>query len=187
LCAVIEQTYRASLAPTFDGLADVFTKSRRALAERVADALTPILEENHHRPLTVCHGDFRADNLFYGPAAGDTGLSVIDWQIMCRSRGVFDVAYHLSQSVTPGTRRAIEGDVLREYHAELLEHGAADYPWQTCLEDYKKCVLFCLCYPINVCGSLDLANERGLALGRMLSERSLLAIEESDAVELLPR
>jgi hypothetical protein len=170
VCTVVDQTYAASLAPVFDGLPDVFTPERRALTERVASALRPIAEESNKLTLTVCHGDFRADNLFYGPQASDTGLSVIDWQIMCRHRAVFDVAYHLSQSVTPETRRAIERDLLREYHRVLLESGATDYRWDACLEDYRKIVLYCLCYPINVCGSLDLANDRGRALGRMLLE-----------------
>jgi hypothetical protein len=186
ICTLVEQTFAASLAPTFDALADVFTKQRRTLCERTTSALTPIAEENYNRTLTICHGDFRSDNLFYGPDASDTGLSVVDWQIMCRATAVFDVAYHLSQSITPETRRAIEKDLLREYHRELLANGATDYPWETCLEHYRKSVLYCLCYPINVCGSLDLGNERGRALGRMLLERSLLAIEDCDAAELLP-
>ncbi|MDZ7684459.1 MAG: hypothetical protein U5O39_05190 [Gammaproteobacteria bacterium] len=39
--------------------------------------------------------------------------------------------------------------------------------------DYRVLCLFCLVYPVTVCGSLDLANERGRALAETMLDRNL--------------
>jgi hypothetical protein len=46
-------------------------------------------------------------------------------------------------------------------------------------------VLGCLIYPITVCGTLDLANERGQALAECMLERNLSAISDLGSAELL--
>jgi uncharacterized membrane protein len=110
----------------------------------------------------------------------------VDWQIMCRGNAVFDVAYHLTQSVTIETRRAIERPLLREYHRALEQNGVTGYSFERCWEDYRQNALFALIYPINVCGGIDLSNERGRALAEVFLDRALTAVEDLNASNTIP-
>jgi hypothetical protein len=112
---------------------------------------------------------------------------VIDWQICARGRGVFDVAYLLSQSAPPALRQAEEMRLLQTYHRALLDHGVQGYTFEECLLDYRRSILFALVYPVIVCGSLDLANARGHQLATVVLERSVAAILDLHAAELLPQ
>lgn len=50
-------------------------------------------------PVTIVHGDFRLDNMFFGTATGGLPFAVVDWQLIKRGRGVIDVAYFLAWSI----------------------------------------------------------------------------------------
>ncbi|MEA3055453.1 MAG: hypothetical protein QOD30_885, partial [Actinomycetota bacterium] len=49
-------------------------------------------------PLTLLHGDLRADNLFFTPGP-DREVVALDWQIAVTGRAAYDVGYLLAQSV----------------------------------------------------------------------------------------
>jgi hypothetical protein len=117
----------------------------------------------------------------------DAPVAFIDWQIAGRGYGPFDVAYHLTQSVTPQVRREIERPALESYLRVLKQHGVNDLSFAELWESYRFNALFALVYPVTICGSLDLANPRGRALGEMVITRSLSAISDLDAAEKLPR
>ena len=152
----------------------------------MADKTRALVLRNTEKPFTVCHGDFRADNLFYDLPDGSP-LAVIDWQISGRGHGPFDLGYHLTQSVSSDVRRKIERQAVESYHRTLIERGIRDYSLSDLWEEYREAALFALVYPITVCGALDLSNERAKALGDVFLTRSLDAIRDLDAVEKLPR
>lgn len=153
-----------------------------AVAERLAPRIIAIEDAITRPPFTVAHGDLRYDNLYFG----DNGMAVADWQIIVRTRGPYDVAYFMSQSVEPAHRKATEMEILRGYHETLLEHGVKGYSFDECLEDYRACAMFCLVYPVISGGTLDLANERGTALVTAMLERSLATILDLDCDEKIP-
>lgn len=185
-CQVLDQSYRGALGPVLSAYAHRFTPALRELSEAVADKTTALLLRNTEKPFTVCHGDFRADNLFYDLPDGSP-LAVIDWQICGRGHGPFDLAYHLTQSVSSDVRRAIERPAVEAYHRTLVARGIRDYSLADLWEEYRESTLFALVYPITVCGALDLSNDRAKALGDVFLTRSLDAISELNAVEKLPR
>ncbi len=156
----------------------------RRTGERLGAHVGAILDRFTTAPRTICHGDYRLDNLFFGNA-DNAPLAVIDWQIAVRSVGTYDVGYFMSQSVDPAVRRAHELDVLRMYHQLLLEGGVRDYSFDDCLTDYRWTLLFCFCYPVMGGGLGDLSNERGYALATTMMERSAAAILDWDAGKLL--
>jgi hypothetical protein len=47
--------------------------------------------------------------------------------------------------------------------------------------------MFCLAYPVTAGGSIDLANERGVELANKMLDRSLSAIMDLKAYEVLDR
>jgi hypothetical protein len=154
----------------------------RAVGQRLGPRIPTLLDELYVDTPTVCHGDLRLDNLFFG---GRAPLTVIDWQIAGRGIGTYDVGYFMSQSLAPDVRRACEHDVLRRYHASLVERGVRGYEFGQCVEDYRRAVLFCFVYPVMAGGLGDLSNERGRTLAVTMAERSSAAILDWTALDLL--
>jgi aminoglycoside/choline kinase family phosphotransferase len=183
--AALDHTYRGAVQPTLDAFPEHFTPALRELALAVTDKTTALLRAELHKPRTILHGDFRSDNVFY--ELPDAPVAFIDWQIAGRGYGPFDVAYHLTQSVTPEVRREIERPALESYLRVLQRHGVNDLSFSELWESYRFNALFALVYPVTICGGLDLANPRGRALGEMVITRSLSAISDLNAGELLPR
>ena len=165
---------------------DKFSDETVRTGEKLGEAAGKIMDRMSEPPRTIIHGDYRLDNLFFGGHNGGDAFAVADWQIASRGRGVFDVAYFLSGGVPSDIRRNIEMKMLREYHQILTANNRVDYGFEQCLRDYRISVLFCLVYPVIGGGSVDLSNERGLALWRAITERNVTAIADLDAAELMP-
>lgn len=153
-----------------------------ALGERVRDRFASLLDGLGQSPRTIVHTDFRLDNLFFGPEE----VAIIDWQLSTRGRGVYDVAYLLSQSMTVDDRRASEEAILRRWHDTLTEAGVTGYSWDQALEDYTRCLMICLVIPVAAGGRLDLGNERGRALVQETTDRAFAAVLDRDAGRYLP-
>lgn len=166
---------------------DRLTPRLRAVGERMASAGPQIFDRFAVGPRTICHGDYRGDNMFFGDGVAAPPLTVVDWQISIQASGVYDVGYFLTQSVDVGVRRALERDLLRRYHEGLLAGGVRDYSFDECVEDYRWTALFCIVYPIIGGGLGDLSNERGVALVAAMFDRCAAAILDWDADKLLDR
>lgn len=182
--AALEQTYRAGVQKTVDAYPKHFSPAMRELTLAVADKTTPLLRAEVDRPRTLTHGDFRSDNVFYD--LPDAPLAIVDWQISGRGHGPFDVAYHLTQSVSPEVRRAIERPALEAYLRALQAGGVKGMSFADLWESYRTNALFALVYPVIICGGLDLNNERERALGDLVLSRSLSAITDLKAGDKLP-
>lgn len=153
-------------------------------ARRMPDVCVELLNRIAEGPVTLLHGDYRLDNLFFDAGAADPVVAV-DWQICGLGRAPYDIAYFMSQSLTPEDRKAADEQVLRVYYDALRAGGVEDYTWEQCWEDYRLAILFCSVYPLNA-GALDLVNERAVALFSAMLDRSAKAILDLDALELLP-
>ena len=83
-------------------------------------------------PSTVVHGDFRADNLLFGPARP----VVLDWQTASFGAGTGDLAYFLGSSLLVPLRQEHETDLVRLYHSILVSR---DVPlaWADCWDGYR--------------------------------------------------
>lgn len=153
------------------------------LGESFAEVGPLMLVEGAQRPWTFNHGDVRLDNIFFD---GDGAITVLDWQIGFRTYGANDVGYFLSQSLRPEDRRREEEGLLHGYHEALVDAGVREYAVDELWEDYRRAVLFCFNYPMAAAGQLDLSDDRALALVTSMMDRSVAAILELDALELLP-
>ena len=92
-----------------------------------------------HGPHTVVHGDFRLDNLLFGPASdGTPSVTTVDWQTVSIGIGTDDVAYFLGAGLLPDDRRTHERDLVARYYEGLLARGVRDYSWETCWDDYRR-------------------------------------------------
>lgn len=151
-------------------------------ARRMPDVVVALMERLSEPPVTLLHGDHRLDNLFFG----DDDVAMLDWQITGAGRGPYDLAYFLSQSLIPTERKQAEHDLVLAYHQALIDGGVTGYSFDDCWEDYRLATLFVSVYPLNA-GSVDLVNARAVALFRMMLERSVAAILDLDALELIPK
>ncbi|MCY3648006.1 MAG: phosphotransferase [Chloroflexi bacterium] len=136
-------------------------------------------------PITVIHGDYRLDNMFFPDREGDP-ITVIDFQLMARGRGPYDIAYFASQSLDVEQRRATERELVRHYHDTLVAAGVRDYSFDDCFEDYRLATLWCAVYPIGMGGGLAGDSQRHLDLATEVSRRCFTAIADLDAVSTLP-
>jgi len=183
----VEETYQDAWEPFVERFGDRVPRPVLEIGERLGTRLNAILDEETVPPRTIGHGDYRLDNLFFASPEGGDPLAVIDWQISFRGRGLADVAYFMSQSLSPNERRACEMDILRNYHRVLTENGVDGYDFDRCLHDYRLGTLFWLLTPVIVGGTYDLSNERALALATTMIERSVAAVVDLNAGELLPK
>jgi len=157
----------------------------RSVGERLSEQIVGLLDRGSTRPRTICHGDYRLDNFFFGIRPGQPPLTIVDWQFARRGNGTSDVGYFMSQSVSPSLRREIELDLLRVYHDRLVEFGVRHYSFADCIDDYRWSLLFCLCYPVIAGAFGDVANARGVALAKAMTDRCVSAIKDWKAFEFL--
>ncbi len=182
-----EESYQKAWGAFLERFGDKLPGSILETGERLGKYVGDILDQIADPPRTIIHGDYRLDNLFFATPEGGDPLAVIDWQISSRGRGASDVAYFVGGSLQPGERKANEMRILKSYHRILTENGVRGYDFDDCLHDYRLSTLFCLVYPVISGGTLDLSNERGLALVTAIIERNVAAILDLDAGELLPK
>jgi thiamine kinase-like enzyme len=181
--AAVQDGYLKAWQPFVEFFGDRLTSEMRDICERYGKHLPKIMDQFGERPSTIIHGDYRLDNLFFEAQAP---VAVIDWQISAKARGVFDVAYFVAGTLPTDERRAKEHDLVTLYHKTLIEGGVTGYSSEQCWEDYRRSMLFLLGYAVIALGSLDMANQRGVDLFTMIATRTMSAITDLNAGELLP-
>ena len=156
-----------------------------AFGQRLPSLVPWYLEQIARPPITFCHGDLRLDQLFFAVTADDPPVTALDWQITSLSRGAYDLAYFLSQSLATETRRSCQADLIERYGQRLAEHGI-DYPAAELQRDYRLTTAWCFVYPVIGAGQFDIANDRQVELLRIMANGAAMAIEDNDALALRP-
>lgn len=156
----------------------------RAFGDRFPSLIDWFLSEASVPPFTYCHGDYRLDNIFFG-AGSQAPVTVLDWQISFKGNGAYDLAYFISQSLNTDVRRAGEKALLDRYVAVLKEEGI-DVDRTAFDRAYAVTIAYCFVYPISAAGQIEVTNERHRELLHMLYIRSVSAIEDWNALSLLP-
>ena len=157
-----------------NGFGDLLTAEQITLGERVRDHFERLLNDFGGTHRTICHTDFRSENMFFGAPGSDDDVVILDWQLTTRSGGLYDVAYLLAQSLTVDDRRVHEERLLRVYH-ECLRTAGLEISFDDIMEYYRVGLMVCLVIPVSVGGLLDTANERGRRLGEVITERTFTA------------
>jgi hypothetical protein len=134
------------------------------IGERMAGVIEPMMVDMASGARSLCHGDFRADNLMFASDSGGAALITIDWQAPLQARGAFDVGTLMSMSVTTALRRAHEAELLHGYHDRLLAAGVTDYPYDAFFQDYRRGLLIGFTVPVQAGPAADLTHPRSRAL-----------------------
>jgi hypothetical protein len=178
----IQQAFDAYWEPFVEFLGSDLSPEICAAGEWLPGGARYLLSVPEGHPITLVHGDYRLDNLFF---AADGAVTAIDWQIVVKGVGAYDFAYFVSQSISAADRRAWL-DELAGVYLDTLRNAGAEYPEDQFWHDVRRSVLFCLAYPVQIM-ALDLSDPRAEALARELSERSMTAIVELGALDLVGR
>jgi hypothetical protein len=178
----VVQSFAVNWQPLVDFIGDDLSPDIKTVGEWLPGAARDLLSVPDGHPITVAHGDYRLDNLFFDDRRTVTAL---DWQIVTKTVGGYDFAYFVSQSLTAADRRQFVDDLVATYLGTLAEAGIT-YPEDQFWLDVRRNLLFCLVYPVQVM-ALDLTDPRSAALVRELTQRASSAITEMGALELLPR
>jgi aminoglycoside phosphotransferase (APT) family kinase protein len=173
-------TFRQTVGP-------LLPASAVALGDQLGIHLEDLLCRIEKYPHTIVHSDFRADNLLFDDLSSPQSVVVLDWQLAIRGMGALDVARLLCGSVTSRERATCERDVLKCWHGTLEAGGVRGYSFQQALEDYRRCALVCLYYPVTIHAAEEAAGRRGTALAHAQIERFFTAALELDVVSMLPR
>jgi Ecdysteroid kinase-like family len=91
-------------------------------------------------PNTLLHGDYRIDNLLFSDVSGIRNCIVLDWESVEIGCGMIDVAWLVAGCV-PNLSAELELSMLSHYYHCLLKHGVTGYDFQTCFDDYRKCMI----------------------------------------------
>lgn len=114
-------------------------------------------------PFTLTHGDLRSDNVIEpGPEGGR--FAIIDWQLAGIGDPVYDVARWLVQSISIEDRRETEEELLKLYHARLVEYGVRRYSYRKFVNAYKINITLVLVMFSMSMDAIDQSSERAQAL-----------------------
>jgi hypothetical protein len=142
------------------------------------------------RPRTLRHGDYGLSNLLFRPAdgtgaAGQAGFVAIDWQMVSRGKGPWDLAWFLGQSLTAEQRREWESVLLATYHEGLADGGVSDYGAQECLLDYRRALAQRFGTLVSSLVALPFTPEQKAKIRDLQLPRNLTAIADHGGLEML--
>ena len=183
--AALQAGYQGFLAPALSNFADCYSDYTKRIAERLAPVAARVLKDQASGARSFLHGDYRADNLLFGPTLGDDGIAAVDWQISGRGGPLYDVAYLICNSVPAEYRKQAEKALLRRYHDTLLQMGVTGFSFDDCWEAYRLAVLCSLFAAIFTTGGMGLGNQRGLEMVRAAARRVDAAVSEMQVGDLL--
>lgn len=110
------------------------------LGNELAARGSPFGQMTLNAPDTVVHGDYRIDNLLFRQINDSRECLVLDWESVDIGSGLIDVSWLLGGCV-PDLSADLEREFLQHYVDELGRSGVPDYPFATCYEDYRKCMV----------------------------------------------
>jgi aminoglycoside/choline kinase family phosphotransferase len=138
------------------------------------------IQGHQNDPVTLVHGDFRLDNLFFDD---DGSVAVVDWQLSMRAPGQTDLVYFCANNLTVANRRQFETALIERYVTAI--HAAGVPADQVTVEGVRRgYVEGMLFYAVSFGASLltiDPANERGAALFDELVRRTFAAVDDLDS------
>ncbi len=110
LAGLTPEALRSGLEAVDRRWGEVVGPGERAVFADLVEAHQGLVERFDRAPVTLCHGDPRADNLAFGR---DDGAPILfDWQQMAAQFGEADLAWLAATSLTVAERRRIEADLV---------------------------------------------------------------------------
>ncbi len=146
------------------------------------ERMPSLLESINGSHNTMCHGDYRADNLLFDP---DDNVVLLDFQLTGQGSGSYDLAYMITQSLAPELAAEHEADLFARYAAALIASGVAEAETADLWDRYREAALFCLVYPVVAARGMDLSDERQFRLIDNMNTRFARAVDQLSLADLM--
>lgn len=91
----------------------------QSLGDALGERLPAVRRRLGTFPASLIHGDFHAENLFFGRVDAPDEVRLIDWQFASQGPGLLDVVYLLCWACRAETRRALAGELVAEYRTRV--------------------------------------------------------------------
>ncbi|MHA1952796.1 MAG: hypothetical protein ACXAAM_00160 [Candidatus Heimdallarchaeaceae archaeon] len=183
-----------SFPPKYEDENEILLRMLNFLGDRISDRRKEIIRKVftlypqiiHNRiiekNITLVNCDAHIHHFFFPKETGNdkTKVKFIDWQGWSLGLGCKDLAYMIGLWWYSDMRSILETDLIKRYHAKLIEFGVRNYSWEKCWMDYKLCTFLNL-YRSVLWWALDTSPY--LWWGSL--ERSLSTIEDLKCMELL--
>jgi aminoglycoside phosphotransferase (APT) family kinase protein len=157
----------------------------QGLAEVIDEwaARFPAMASALSRPTTLVNGDLRVDNLFFDTTG--KAPTTVDFQLVMRGAGIWDVAYLVGQGMSPAERSGRERDLVQRY-VDSLQAAGIDYGREQAWRQFRTAVVAQLTMPLTAATSWNTLNDRAKELLHALNERAFAIIADTDALAHLP-
>lgn len=164
-------SFRAQMSPFLVETVELYAPRAQLVAQQMSQ-----------EPWTLTHGDFRLDNLLFGP---NTEVTVFDWQLITRGQGAADLPFFAMFSMTADKPIAETWQTLLEaYYAALMDSGVA-YSQEEFAHDVRVNALKCIRTVVGGLANYDFSDARAQSLGEMWISRGNDMVELLDLPDLL--
>ncbi len=113
------------------------------------------LEDGWDLPATLVHGDYRLDNMMFGPAGSPNEFVLLDWQLCSAGLATQDLQYFISGNLRKDVIATNTDDLLDAYFETLRSSGVSDYSRAQLADDYARTSLMLGFYLVTGVANLD--------------------------------
>jgi hypothetical protein len=175
--------FRASTDAVKERFSGRLPDGLEGVGDRYGPVIPQIMQRNAVSPLTLVHGEFRPENLYFSD--DDDGVMAVTWQLAGRWHGASDVAYFIPYALATEDRRQHEQSLPRTYYGALTDNGIANYSYDLLLEHYRLGLLRNLSVFVIADENVDLEVSEG-EIWQTRRVQSLQALIDWNVLELLP-
>lgn len=165
------ERYRERLAPEHLDVADRLGRHLGVFAPTPGD------------PICLIHGDYRLDNMLFGPGGKPYPLAVVDWQTVGTGHPVSDASYFIGAGLTPEVRAKHERAAMEAYFEELERYDVG-YAWEDCWKAYRRFAFSGVRMAV-IASMIVVQTERGDDMFMAMASRHAQQALELDSLEFL--
>jgi len=164
-------------------LGDQISDTRKELFKTVFSKYPKLAYERmKQKNITVIHGDAHHWNFFFPKDMEKEKSKTIlnDWENWSIGTGCQDLSFMLGYCWPPEPRRALEKELIKRYHNNLINLGVKNFSWDECWYDYRFSAFLNLYKVVSKWGYEYLPSDWWATL-----ESSFFTIEDLNCIELL--
>lgn len=129
--------YRAGWGGVKERFSGRLPEGVEEVGDRLVRGLSEVIQRSSSSPVTLVHGSFRPENIYFGEGNEVDRVAAVSWQLVGSWHGALDVAFFIPYALPTDVRREHEKSLLRVYLDALTRHGIADYPFEKLVEHYR--------------------------------------------------
>jgi len=145
----------------------LLTKKDVKRIQHFLPTIVQALRQAKKRPITLVHGDLRADNLLLVRS----NVFIVDWQIAARGLGAFDLARVIGGSSSRPLTLRDQHKLINIWQKTLRQGGVRGYSFADAWQDYQIGVALTLSIPITNGPTLVQLSTRGRKIARLMVRR----------------